>query len=218
MILRFFLSILLLFPFISNAQDDTDRVDFLNNKTIPAVIAEEVEAALSYYPSLADTRIEFVFKDNINNSFMVAQPKWYGVFQGKNKRSYVIKMGREFQLNDNQSVPIEDLPENVLEGWIAHELGHIMDYKDRSGIALIGFGIRYITSKNYLINAEQMADIYAIDHGLGDFLISTKHFILDHDDIPSQYKKRIKRFYMSPEMVVQLIEESGIDIDEDSEI
>lgn len=217
MILRFFLPLLFLFPFTLSAQIPTDSVDYLVNKSIPEVIAEEVESALSYYPELANTHIEFVFSKNIKNAFMVAQPKWYGIFQKKKNRAYIIKMGREFQLNDNKSVPIEDLPENVLEGWIAHELGHIMDYKDRSGIAMMGFGICYITSKRFLINAEQMADIYAIDHGLGSFLISTKHFILDHDDIPSQYKKRIKRFYLSPEVVVQLIEESNDD-EEDSEI
>ncbi|MGK7391111.1 MAG: hypothetical protein ACNS60_12200 [Candidatus Cyclobacteriaceae bacterium M2_1C_046] len=217
MIFKFFLPILFLFPFTVSAQINIDSVDYLANKSIPAVIAEEVESALSYYPELANTPIDFVFSKNIKKAFMVAQPKWYGIFQKKKNRGYIIKMGREFQLNDNKTVPIEDLPENVLEGWIAHELGHIMDYKDRSGIGMMGFGLRYITSKKFLINAEQMADVHAIDHGLGNYLISTKHFILDHDDIPSQYKKRIKRFYLSPEMVVQLIEESNM-AEEDSEI
>lgn len=207
------------FSFITNfAQEKANPVKIIN-KEIPEIIENQIKEALKYYPELAETHIDFKFKDNIKNAFMVAQPKWYGVFQGKTKRAYTIKMKRNFQLKD-ASVPIEKIPSEVVIGWIAHELGHIMDYEKRSGIALLGFGVSYITSTRFLIRAEQTADVHAIDHGLGNYIINTKHYILDHEGISKKYKKKIRTYYMSPEMVVQYIEESDYDYDyeEDTEI
>jgi hypothetical protein len=186
----------------------SDSLKYANNKTIPDIIQDEIMIALSHFPELVDTHIDFVFREDIIKSFMQAQPRWYGIFQGKRNRSYVVKITPALQLR-NKSIPVENLPTEALVGWLGHELGHIMDYETRSGFGLIRFGIGYLTSERYLKKAEQRADLYAINHHLGSQILSTKHFILDHAEIPLAYKERIRRLYMSPEEVMEYIDEEG---------
>lgn len=181
-------------------------MDSYSNKIIPDIIKNEVHIALSFYPSLANTKIDFVFKENIKKSFMQAQPRWNSLFRNKKNRSYVILITPVFHLQ-GQSIPIEDLPKDVLVGWIGHELGHIMDYMNRSSLSLIGYGCGYIASRRYKTRAEKVADIHAIDHGMGQYIYEAKQYILNHAHIPEIYKDRIKRFYMSPEEVMMLVEE-----------
>lgn len=178
------------------------------HKTIPQELEQVILTALSFYPELATTRIEFIYRENIRKSVMQAQPKAVSLLRGKGKRVYKVKISRYLKLNEDQ-LDITTLPFEVLVGWIGHELGHIMDYKDRSGLAMVGFGAKYWLSVNFLKEAERRADIFALKHGLGERIMSTKTFVLDHEHIPVPYKKRIKRLYMSPEEFTQLLTEAA---------
>lgn len=171
---------------------------YAENKVIPDEMREIILTALAFYPELKDTDIEFVFKDNIRKSVMQAQPKLGTIFKRKSSRGYVIKISRYLKLS-HEKVDITTLPFEVLVGWIGHELGHIMDYKDRGTFSMMGFGVRYILSTRFVLRAERAADLNALKHGLGSNIMKTKNFVLNHADIPSVYKERIKRLYMSPE-------------------
>jgi hypothetical protein len=92
-------------------------------------------------------------------------------------------------------------------GWIGHELGHIMDYEARSSIGMIGFGFGYVFSKKYVHKAERIADTYAVERGMADYIIATKNFILDHTELPQAYKNKIARLYLSPDDIVELVTE-----------
>ena len=189
-------------------EPNSELAAYGKHKTIPAELEEVILTALSFYPELATTRIEFIYYENIRKSVMQAQPKVISLFRGKRKRVYKVKISRYLKLNDDQ-LDITTLPFEVLVGWIGHELGHIMDYKDRSGLAMVGFGAKYWLSVNFLKEAERRADLFALEHGLGDRIMRTKTFVLDHEHIPVLYKKRIKRLYMSPEEFTQLLSEAA---------
>ena len=161
---------------------------------------KEILKALSYYPELKHTSIDFIFRDNIKNAVMQAQPRVKSIFNDKSSRIYKIKISRYIQLKEGL-INIEDVPEDILVGWIAHELGHVMDYLDRSSIQMLGFGIRYLTSKPFLKLAERNADSYAITHGLADHIVKTKNYILHNANMPNDYKDRIDELYLSPEEV-----------------
>jgi len=182
--------------------------DSLNytNKIIPKTILKEAEKALSYYPELKDTNIEIRFKDNIKKSFMQAQPQFTSLFKRKSNRKYYIKIGKNFVI-DGEEIEVTDIPSDVLVGWIGHELGHIIDYKNRSGFNLITFGMSYIVSKNFLMNAERAADTYAVNHGMAEYILATKDFILSHAGLSEEYRERIKRLYLSPEEILEIVEE-----------
>jgi len=177
---------------------------FYQHKTIPIVVEQEVKAALAYYPELKDTPIDFVFDPNTSKSIMLSQPVVASIFRGQAHRTYVIKINPRFVMV-HSSIPIQNVPKDILIGWFGHELGHVMDYTKRSNLNMIIFGIKYITSDKYKMQAERNADTYAVDYGLGDYIIKTKHYILDNADLPPAYKERIKRLYLSPQQIIDLV-------------
>lgn len=176
------------------------------NKIIPESIKNEVRIALSHYPELIDTPIEFRFKKKIQKSFMQAQPKFSGLFKKRKNRSYYIFISESFKIEDEE-FGVNEIPSDVLIGWIGHELGHIMDYRDRKGFNMIVFGIRYLLSSHHIREAERAADTFAVNRGMGEYILSTKDFILNHVNLSEVYKARIKRLYLSPEEIVELVEE-----------
>ena len=192
------------------SQDSNGKFEkFATNKIIPSEIR-----ALSYFPDLINTKIDFQFKKNISGSVMQAQPKVGSLFvHAKDNRSYKIKISRYLFLEDNP-IPIEDLPKDVFLGWIGHELGHIQDYLNRSSLNLLGFGMKYYLSDAFITKAEIAADSYAVAHGLGEKIIATKNFVLNHDQIPLAYKQKIEALYLSPGEILSMVDP---DMDEEIE-
>lgn len=173
----------------------------ITNKTIPSVIETNVLKALSFYLALAHTPIRFVFKQQIRSSVMQAQPVFRTLLQRRKHRAYQINISALFRLT-HTAIPIHQIPDEIMVGWIGHELGHIMDYEQRSNLGLVGFGIGYVFSAAYVREAERLADHFAVQHGLGRYLIATKRFILDHAELPQAYKDKIARLYVSPEIIM----------------
>ena len=182
----------------------------LDNKIIPESIKKEVIEAISFYPELYDTAIEFKFKDNIKKSTMQAQPRFASFFKRKENREYVILISRNIQIEGEQFT-MEDIPSDVKIGWLGHELGHVMDYRERTNFGMLIFGIKYLFSSAHIKEVERTADTYAIAHGMGDYILKTKNFILDNASLSETYKERIRRLYISPEEVMELINENKVE-------
>ncbi len=205
------LALILILPFLAGSWScaankiiEEKEIAYQGNKIIPKNILEEANIALSHYPELEDVAIEFRYKNKMKNAFMQAQPKMGNLLKGKKNHSYYVFISSKF-LVENEAIPIADVPSEVLIGWLGHELGHIMDYRDKSGMEMVKFGARYITSKNFIKKAERTADTYAINHGMGNFIFATKDFILNHSQLSDKYKKRKIRLYLSPEEILVLV-------------
>lgn len=219
------LTLVFIFPFIAgnwscaaSRSIEEKKVVYQGNKTIPENILNEAIIALSHYPELQDVEIEFRYKTNIKNAFMQAQPKPGNFFKGKNKRSYYVFMSTKFLIEDEE-FSMAQVPSEVLIGWLGHELGHIMDYRDRSAFELVKFGARYVASEKFIKKAERTADTIAIHQGMGNYIFATKDFILNHSALSDAYKKRKARLYLSPEEILALVnglqEELAIELDEE---
>ncbi|HEA30146.1 MAG TPA: hypothetical protein ENH91_09155 [Leeuwenhoekiella sp.] len=182
-----------------------EKINFTHKK-IPKSIVAETHKALSYYPALKDTPITFQFKENIKKSTMQAQPVFSSFFRSRKNRKYVILISKRVKI-DKESFKITDVPSDVLIGWIGHELGHVMDYRERGTLNMLFFGIKYLYSTGHIQEVERAADTFAVAHGMGDYILKTKDFILNHADISETYKARIRQLYLSPEEIMQLIEE-----------
>lgn len=187
----------------------------LGNNIIPKSLEKEALEALSFYPELAETSIEFKFKDNIKKSTMQAQPRFTSFFKRKKYREYLILISRNIQI-DGENFTMDDIPSDVKIGWLGHELGHVMDYSQRTNVGMLIFGIKYLFSSSHIKEVERAADTFAISHGMGDYILKTKNFILDNADLSEKYKERIRRLYISPEEVMELINENKVH--EDPEI
>lgn len=187
-----------------NSDITPELARFGSNKRIPAVIRKNVLIALSCYPELMNTPIHFVFKQRIKSSVMQAQPIFRSLLGSKAGRAYRINISALFKLT-HTAIPIHQLPDRIMIGWIGHELGHIMDYESRSNLGMAGFGLGYVLSADYVKKVERIADDIAVGHGLGPYLIATKRFILDHAELPQAYKDKIARLYVSPEEIVEQV-------------
>ncbi|WP_425597684.1 hypothetical protein [Winogradskyella eximia] len=181
---------------------------------IPADIKINVTKALAYYPQLKDTNIEFRFKKNIKKSTMQARPTFGSFFKSRKNRNYVILISEKFKIADKEFLT-RHIPDAIFIGWIGHELGHIMDYQNRSKLNLIWFGLKYVFSQNHIVEAERAADSFAVAHGMEDYILKTKDFILNNADITQSYKDRIKKYYLSPEEIMELVEHRDAEKDID---
>lgn len=206
--------------FSMHSPDMIDNVDleyYAANKTIPDEIRDVTLRALSHFPELLDVDIEFDLRSKIKGSVMQAQPKVGSlIFRSKSNRKYRINISRYLELDD-EWLPIEEVPDNVLLGWIGHELGHVMDYLDKSRMGLISFGFRYVTSNAFVTQAEITADSYAVAGGLGNYLVDTKNFILNNDRLPEDYRNKIRDLYMSPGEIMTLVDVEEDDDEEEAE-
>ncbi len=173
---------------------------------IPNSIKEEVTIALAYYPELKNTKIEFKFKKNIKKSTMQARPKFGSFFKSKKNREYIILISEKFKITGKE-FSTRDIPKDIFIGWIGHELGHIMDYESRSKSDLLWFGMKYVFSDNHIVAAERAADKFAVAHNMENYILKTKDFILNNADVSQTYKNRIKKYYLSPEEIMELIAE-----------
>lgn len=173
---------------------------------IPDSIREEALLALSHYPELKDTRIEFKFKKSIKKSIMQAQPSFWSLLKGKKNRSYFIFISESFEI-EGEKFETKNIPENVMIGWLGHELGHIMDYRNRNSFDLIWFGIKYILLDNSIREAERAADSYAVQKNMDSYILETKNFILNNTNLSEVYKDRIKKYYLSPDEIMAIVEE-----------
>lgn len=174
-------------------------------QTIPDSISKEIHTALEYYPELKETPIKFKFKKNIKKSTMQAQPTIGSFFRSRKNRKYVVLISETFKISDKTFLT-KHIPSDILIGWIGHELGHIMDYRDRSKLNLMWFGLKYLFSSNHIVEAERAADTYAVEHNMEAYILKTKDFILNNADVHEAYKLRIKKFYLSPEEIMDIIE------------
>lgn len=187
------------------------------NKEIPAELVSQVNQALSYYPMLEDTNIRFRFKENLSGPVMAARPVVRTLLRSRENRIYDILINPMFKLKHLEA-PMEHIPDSVMVGWIGHELGHIMDYERKNSWQMLNFGLRYWTSDRFIKKAERIADTYATEQGLGDYILAHKEFVLGHADLPEHYKARIARLYLSPDDIVELIAElENEDLDEQEE-
>jgi len=168
----------------------------VGNKQYPSKIKNEVEEALAYYPELKDTPIHFRWGVFTQHSFMLAQPKIPSLLHKKENRAYQIIMRKDFFLKNSQFANGR-IPSDVIIGWLGHELGHVMDYKDRNSLNLAWFGIMYYFSKSFLKKAEITADKNAVEHGLIKELVVSKEFGRDPKYFPMSYVNKLNGLYPS---------------------
>lgn len=167
--------------------------------------AEHIKAcflkAYQGFPELHHHRI-VVRQRKMAKTTMNAQPLLNWHFFRQSKRQYIVNLTDNMNLEDR--IAIHELPEEVLVGWFAHELGHVCDYLNRGILRMVQFGVGYLLLPTYRAGAERIADVFAVEHGFAKAIIATKKYILDHSSLPEGYKKRIELYYMSPDEVAMI--------------
>lgn len=169
-------------------------------------IETDIQFCHNAFKSLHNHSIAFQLRENIKKSTMLAQPVFSSLLRSKKNRKYRIIISHTFKIQGEELNTLE-LPEDVLRGWIAHELGHLVDYERRSNLGLAFFGLKYLLFRSTIKEAERAADKYAVKVGLEQYIMRTKEYILNHANIAPNYKAKIAKYYLSPEEIMELVEE-----------
>ncbi|WP_245786790.1 hypothetical protein [Algoriphagus aquimarinus] len=146
------------------------------------------------YKSLHKYGFEVVQKQ-LSASTMQAQPVIDLQHVFGRKRGYRLSLSEK--VLDSGDLIVGDLPEEVLKGWFAHELGHMVDYENHSNAGMILYGIRYSLFDQYKREREHEADSIAIRHGFRAEIIVAKKYLLENDFISPAYQSQISKYYMS---------------------
>lgn len=174
------------------------RAEFGKNKSYPLEEELQILAALSFYPELKETKIEF--RDGLIKTSLQARPDWYSLFKSRKNRKYLILTNHDVC---NPVAPCNsDFDSQV--GFYAHELGHIVDYETMTKRELIVCGVKYVFSSEYKKSIEQKTDLIAIQHGAGYLKYHASCFVFYKSEADPVYLERKKRLYFSPEEILKL--------------
>lgn len=176
---------------------DELRTEFGTNKIIPAEIETECLAALSFYPELKDTYIEFKFGKL--RTTMVSRPKVNSITKTRETRHYAIVINDDPK--DNGTLFWKELSFNALTGWIGHELGHIAYYREKSVPGIIIAGIRYLHPE-FKRSMERQTDMIAIRHDMGFALYEGVQYTFCCSKANPDYKAGLKKYYLSLEEII----------------
>ncbi len=189
---------------IPNPKIELMKVNFKNVED--EKIKESFLEVLRRYEILHDYEITLEQR-YLKRSTMQAQPILgvRGLFGGVKK--YKIVLATFVKDSEDR---VDELSSDVLTGWFAHELGHLVDYEKYSQMGMMRYGIRYLTSKKFKKAAEHSADMIAIENGFHQEIIAAKRYILDHEFLTENYKSNIRRYYMSVEDVEMCLDDQPV--------
>ena len=174
--------------------------EFGNKKIIPTEIELECLAALSFYPELKNTDIEFRF-GNLNFT-MISKPKLKSILRGRVQRQYVIIIQKPGLSKNN--LEWSELSFNAMVGWIGHELGHVLHYSHKSSGGIMFVGIKYAVP-GYRRKMERFTDHLAIQHNLGYALYEGVDYTINSSHASEHYKTNQEKFYLHPEEIIARI-------------
>ncbi|MEO8147529.1 MAG: hypothetical protein ABI723_07830 [Bacteroidia bacterium] len=191
--------------------DSTYYNQFSSNKIIPKEISKQVLIALSYFPELKNTPIEFKFSKK--HSPLATAPTFVSCFKSESKRKFIVTISNN---TSPKLTPIlfYNLPYNAQIGVIGHELSHVSDLSKKNFLALMRIGAGHL-SKKFMDNFENNTDMICIKHGLGYQLMDWSKYVrtvlkIDEwygadnpESFMAQGKKRER--YMSPPVIQSYI-------------
>ncbi|HNX07925.1 MAG TPA: hypothetical protein PKL96_10100 [Bacteroidales bacterium] len=177
---------------------DSLKKAYPNCNNIPQDYELAFYTAISHYPELKETNIEMKLKSF--NYSMAARPA-KKLLANRKKRIYRIYANIK---KDFAGVLPSRLNYNRKTGIIGHELGHVLDYSNKSLCKMIGTGIGYMSGA-YRRKLEAKTDIEAIRHGLGWQLYDFNDYLYNYSDANEKYKKKKKKVYMDEKEIKELI-------------
>ena len=172
------------------------KVQYGRNKIIPVEIERECLLALSHFPELRETEIEFTYKTI--KFTMQTQPKLDFIFRKKQNRAYKIEMNNNAKAYTG--LDYHELSLNAKIGWFGHELSHVCDYEQMDNVQLIGLGLGY-PFDSFKKKVERRVDLITIKHGLGKELYEGIDYLHNKSTAYQAYKKGQKAHYLSLEEI-----------------
>ena len=185
------------------------RNKFNTNKMIPSVYEAQILIALSYFPELKNTSIEFRLKKT--NTPLSSRPNFFGLLQSPKKRKYIVTIS---EATNSRLEPIlfKNLNFNAQIGVLGHELSHISDYRTKGFNRMSNLLLIEIFSKKQVDKFEGRTDLICIHHGLGYQLLDWSKSVRQNLKIDNwrgannvEFKSKRER-YLNPETITKIID------------
>lgn len=184
-----------------------------SNKMIPAVFERQILIALSYFPELTGTAIEFRIKHTPTP--LSTRPSWLSILKKKSKRHYIITIS-DSSTPSLSPILFKNLDFNAQVGVMGHELSHVADFVQQSSVGMLRIGLGNL-SRKFLDKFEFKTDSICIAHGLGYQLLAWSIFVrkalnsanwegADSINDPVMNRER----YMNPGTIIKKIEEMAV--------
>lgn len=190
---------------------DSGSIDSLKNvygynKVIPVQFEIPIYVALSHYPELDSTKIEFK-KARIKTTLNARPTLGSLLFRKKSKRKYIVRINSTLK---DSNIVLDSVPLNATIGLFGHEFNHFVDYSTKNIFGVIARLIAY-SSKKSKEKFEKEIDLMTINRGLGWELYDWSYYVLNESVATEKYKKFKRRIYLEPEEIEELIKQNNTD-------
>ncbi|WP_291726136.1 hypothetical protein [Bernardetia sp.] len=193
--------------FAMDSLEESRTIDSLEkiygqHKNIPQKYRSAILIALSYYPELIDTPIDF--KECEISTTLNARPTIASLcFKSRKKRSYTVR------INNSQKkgmITIDEVPFNARIGIFAHEFSHFIDYQNRTFGGVLERLWAY-TSDKAKAKYEREIDSMTVARGLKWQLYDWSYYAINLSDASESYKEFKRNTYLRPSEIIEQIRE-----------
>ncbi|MCB0611360.1 MAG: hypothetical protein KDD12_26800 [Lewinella sp.] len=148
--------------------------EYGQNKKLAEGFEFQCLLALSHYPELKETPIEFL----VQPAFLPlsSRPDPVTVLSPWIRRKYLVVISSR-STDYFEQILLKNTPFNEQVGIIGHELGHSVFYLDKSALKLVGIAYNYEYDEDYATQFERETDKRAVAHGLGYQLYDFAFFV-----------------------------------------
>ncbi len=148
--------------------------EYGSNKILPREYELQCLLALSHYPELKETSIEFKVQPAFVPLYSWPEPK--SVLFPWIKRRFMVVISTK-SADFFEPILFHNLPFNEQVGIIGHELAHTIFYKTKSALATTAIAFQYQFIPEFATSIERDADKIAIAHGFGYQLYDYAFFV-----------------------------------------
>ena len=168
------------------------------NKNIPEAYSLQCLIALSAFPELKDTAIDFKLT---SEGYPMQSSIYLSTLIGaREDRAYKIL------LNDSggsflDPILLKNLPFDAQVAILAHEIGHTVYYDQFSAIKFLSWGVKYLLFPSYRKSHETSTDRLVIYRGFGYQLLDYARFIRyaeSTNDLYQEAKYFMNKYYLTP--------------------
>ena len=181
---------------------DSLELRYGQNKQIPEKYKLAILIALSYYPELLKTPIDFrecTIKTTLN-----ARPTIGSLcFKSKLKRSYVVRINNS---RKEGMITIDEVPFNASIGIFAHEFSHFVDYQNRNFGGVLQRLFAYTSKKRKAIYEKEI-DSMTVVRGLKWQMYDWSYYAIFLSDASESYKLFKKETYLKPKEILEQIKQ-----------
>ena len=184
---------------------------FGKNKILPQGYEEQVILALSHFPELKDSHIQF--RLHPSHATLRTRIDAFSLLKKRDHRYYVITISSR-SIEKLKPIMFSQMNFSAQVGILGHEISHVFDFSKKNFLQCVVTGARHLRPE-FVDSLEFHTDLICIRHGLGKELEAWSRFVRtnikvknwrgsDYVNQPGQQQER----YMNPDTIEKVMAKS----------